>query len=114
MTRELLTWGTFFLPESYCRAGLNRVEPSGCPSPSLRETLFDLCKLASLSYRGQISPDGRGLRPLLEKLGPEMQRLAAERTSLVEVLRAQGLVYIRFATHTPELYRIATMGEWRS
>ena len=49
-----------------------------------------------------------------EKLDPEMQRLAAEHTSPVEVLRAQGLAYVRFATRTPELYRIATMGEWRS
>ena len=30
------------------------------------------------------------------------------------MLRAQGLAYIRFATQTPELYRIATMGEWKS
>ena len=49
-----------------------------------------------------------------EKLDPEMQRLAAEHTSPVEVLRAQGLAYVRFAIQTPELYRIATMGEWRS
>lgn len=48
-----------------------------------------------------------------EKLDLEMQRIAAERTSPVEILRAQGLAYVRFATHTPELYRIATMGEWR-
>lgn len=26
----------------------------------------------------------------------------------------QGLAYIRFATESPELYRIATMGEWRA
>jgi AcrR family transcriptional regulator len=49
-----------------------------------------------------------------EKLDLEMQRLATEHTSPVEVLRAQGLAYVRFATQTPELYRIATMGEWRS
>lgn len=49
-----------------------------------------------------------------EKLDPEMQRLAAEHTSPIEVLRAQGLAYVRFAVQTPELYRIATMGEWRS
>lgn len=49
-----------------------------------------------------------------EKLDPEMQRLAAEHTSPVEALRAQGLAYVRFAVATPELYRIATMGEWRS
>ena len=29
------------------------------------------------------------------------------------MLRAQGLAYVRFATQTPELYRIATMGEGR-
>jgi len=49
-----------------------------------------------------------------EKLDVEMQRVAAEHTDPVEVLRAQGLAYVRFATQTPELYRIATMGEWRS
>lgn len=49
-----------------------------------------------------------------EKLDPEMRRLANEHTSPVEVLRAQGLAYVRFAVETPALYRIATMGEWRS
>jgi AcrR family transcriptional regulator len=49
-----------------------------------------------------------------EKLHPEMRRLASESTSGVEALRAQGLAYVRFAVQTPELYRIATMGEWRS
>ncbi|BBX45958.1 TetR/AcrR family transcriptional regulator [Mycobacterium cookii] len=49
-----------------------------------------------------------------EKLDEEMQRVSAAQSSTVEVLRAQGLAYIRFATETPELYRIATMGEWRS
>ena len=29
------------------------------------------------------------------------------------MLRAQGLAYVRFAMQTPELYRIATMGEGR-
>lgn len=50
----------------------------------------------------------------LENLGHEMRRVAGEHSSPVEVLRAQGLAYVRFATGTPELYRIATMGEWRS
>jgi AcrR family transcriptional regulator len=49
-----------------------------------------------------------------ERLDVEMQRVAAERTSPVEVLRAQGLAYVRFAVDNPELYRLATMGEWRS
>jgi AcrR family transcriptional regulator len=49
-----------------------------------------------------------------EKLNEEMQRVSAGQPSTVEVLRAQGLAYVRFATATPELYRIATMGEWRS
>ena len=48
-----------------------------------------------------------------EKLDEEMQRVAADQPSTVEVLRAQGLAYVRFATQTPELYRIATMGEGR-
>jgi AcrR family transcriptional regulator len=48
------------------------------------------------------------------KLDQEMQRATVGQPSSVEVLRAQGLAYVRFATQTPELYRIATMGEWRS
>jgi AcrR family transcriptional regulator len=48
------------------------------------------------------------------KLDQEMQRVAIGQPSNVEVLQAQGLAYVRFATQTPELYRIATMGEWRS
>lgn len=47
-------------------------------------------------------------------LDAQLRRLADEPTSAVETLRAQGLAYVRFATQTPELYRIATMGEWRS
>ena len=49
-----------------------------------------------------------------EKLDREMLRVTGESSSPAEALRAQGLAYIRFATQTPELYRIATMGEWRS
>src|ERR1700691_3824951 len=49
-----------------------------------------------------------------EKLDEEMQRVSAGQPCTVEVLRAQGLAYVRFATETPELYRIATMGAWRS
>lgn len=49
----------------------------------------------------------------IEKLDQEMQRVAGEHSSPVEVLRAQGLAYVRFAIETPQLYRIATMGEWR-
>ncbi len=48
-----------------------------------------------------------------EKLDDEMQRAAVDQPSAVDVLRAQGLAYVRFATKTPELYRIATMGEGR-
>ncbi len=48
-----------------------------------------------------------------EKLDEEMQRVSAGQPSTVEVLRAQGLAYVRFAMQTPELYRIATMGEGR-
>ncbi|WIM89964.1 TetR/AcrR family transcriptional regulator [Candidatus Mycobacterium wuenschmannii] len=49
-----------------------------------------------------------------EKLDDEMQRVASVQPSTVEVLRAQGLAYVRFAVENPELYRIATMGEWKS
>ncbi|MGX9787355.1 TetR/AcrR family transcriptional regulator [Mycobacterium sp. MMS18-G62] len=48
-----------------------------------------------------------------EKLDEEMQRASADQPSAIEVLRAQGLAYVRFALKTPELYRIATMGEGR-
>lgn len=50
-----------------------------------------------------------------EKLDEEMQEVAGQAgdvgTSAVDVLRAQGLAYVRFALKTPELYRIATMGQ---
>jgi AcrR family transcriptional regulator len=48
-----------------------------------------------------------------EKLDEEMQGAAADQSSMIEVLRAQGLAYVQFATKTPELYRLATMGESR-
>jgi AcrR family transcriptional regulator len=48
-----------------------------------------------------------------EKLDQEMQRVAADQPSTIDVLRAQGLAYVRFALQTPEMYRIATMGEGR-
>ncbi len=49
-----------------------------------------------------------------EKLDDEMQAVAAVAgTSPIDVLRAQGLAYVRFALKTPELYRIATMGQGR-
>lgn len=48
-----------------------------------------------------------------EKLYEEMLRASTGRLSTVEVLRAQGLAYVRFALQTPELYRIAAMGEGR-
>src|SRR6202034_2594034 len=46
-----------------------------------------------------------------EKLDEQMQHLAADQPSTVDVLRAQGLAYVRFAMNTPELYRIAMMSE---
>jgi AcrR family transcriptional regulator len=48
-----------------------------------------------------------------EKLDEEMQRVAVDQPSTIDVLRAQGLAYVRFAMKTPELYRIAMMGESR-
>jgi len=48
-----------------------------------------------------------------EKLDEEMQRVAADQPSMIDVLRAQGLAYVRFALKTPELYRIAMMGDSR-
>jgi AcrR family transcriptional regulator len=48
-----------------------------------------------------------------EKLDEEMQAAAAGQPTAIDALRAQGLAYVRFAVKTPELYRIATMGEGR-
>jgi AcrR family transcriptional regulator len=48
-----------------------------------------------------------------EQLDEVMQRVAADQPSTIDRLRAQGLAYVRFAMKTPELYRIATMGEGR-
>ncbi|MDT5346943.1 MAG: hypothetical protein QOH91_230 [Mycobacterium sp.] len=50
----------------------------------------------------------------LTRLDEEMERVATGQRSTVDVLRAQGLAYVQFAMQTPELYRLATMGEWRS
>ncbi|MCV7224481.1 TetR/AcrR family transcriptional regulator [Mycolicibacterium komossense] len=44
-----------------------------------------------------------------EKLDEAMQDAAIDQPTTLDVLRAQGLAYVRFATATPELYRIATM-----
>jgi AcrR family transcriptional regulator len=48
-----------------------------------------------------------------ERLDEVMQQVADRQPSTIERLRAQGLAYVRFAMQTPELYRIATMGEGR-
>jgi AcrR family transcriptional regulator len=48
-----------------------------------------------------------------EKLDAEMQRAAVGQTTALDVLRAIGQAYVRFALQTPELYRIATMSEGR-
>lgn len=48
-----------------------------------------------------------------ERLEEVMQKVAADQPSTIDRLRAQGLAYVRFAMQTPELYRIATMGEGR-
>jgi AcrR family transcriptional regulator len=48
-----------------------------------------------------------------EKLDEEMERATVGRDTTLDVLRAQGLAYVRFALQTPALYRIATMGEGR-
>ncbi|MBU9766331.1 TetR/AcrR family transcriptional regulator [Mycobacterium sp. TNTM28] len=49
-----------------------------------------------------------------EKLDEEMQRAGRQHgAQTIEVLRAQGHAYVNFARRTPELYRLATMGEGR-
>ncbi|CAN3130309.1 TetR/AcrR family transcriptional regulator [Mycobacterium sp. smrl_JER01] len=45
-----------------------------------------------------------------EKLDEEMQAVASAYTSAIDVLRAQGMAYLRFALKTPVLYRIAMLG----
>jgi AcrR family transcriptional regulator len=50
----------------------------------------------------------------LARLDKEMERAAVGHTATVDVLRARGMAYVRFALQTPELYRLAMMGEWRS
>jgi AcrR family transcriptional regulator len=48
-----------------------------------------------------------------EALDTVMQQVVDDQPSNIDRLRAQGLAYVRFAMQTPELYRIATMGEGR-
>lgn len=52
-----------------------------------------------------------------EKLDDEMQQVTSQsghdQPATIEVLRALGLAYVRFAVTTPELYRIALTGEGR-
>jgi AcrR family transcriptional regulator len=50
----------------------------------------------------------------LARLDQAMEQVAIGQPTTVDVLRAQGLAYVKFALQTPELYRLATMGEWRS
>jgi AcrR family transcriptional regulator len=50
----------------------------------------------------------------MARLDQEMEQVAVGQPSAVDLLRARGLAYVRFAVQTPELYRLATMGEWRS
>jgi len=47
------------------------------------------------------------------ELDEQMQRAAIGHRHPVDVLHAQGVTYVRFALQTPQLYRIATMGEAR-
>jgi AcrR family transcriptional regulator len=48
-----------------------------------------------------------------ERLDEVMQQVVRDYPSTVDRLWAQGMAYVRFALQTPELYRIATMGESR-
>jgi AcrR family transcriptional regulator len=48
-----------------------------------------------------------------EQLDEVMQQVAKDQPSNIDRLHAQGVAYVRFALQTPELYRIATMGEGR-
>ena len=46
-----------------------------------------------------------------ENLDAEMQRAAVGQSTTLDVLRAQGQAYVRFALANPGVYRIATMDE---
>lgn len=48
-----------------------------------------------------------------ENLDEVMRKAAEDQPTTVDRLWAQGMAYVRFALHTPELYRIAFMGEPR-
>jgi AcrR family transcriptional regulator len=48
-----------------------------------------------------------------EQLDEVMQKVADEQPTTIDRLWAQGMAYVRFACKTPELYRIAFMGEPR-
>ncbi len=48
------------------------------------------------------------------RLDEAMALATVGQSSTLEVLRAQGMAYVRFALQNPQLYRLATMGEWRS
>ena len=48
-----------------------------------------------------------------ERLDEVMQEPARAYSATIDRLWAQGMAYVRFALQTPELYRIATMGESR-
>ena len=50
----------------------------------------------------------------LGRLDQAMEQAAVGQPSTIDVLRAQGMAYVRFALQTPELYRLATMSEWRA
>ncbi|BBY31356.1 TetR/AcrR family transcriptional regulator [Mycolicibacterium sediminis] len=46
-----------------------------------------------------------------ERLDRVMQQVVVDQPTTLDRLRAQGMAYVRFALETPELYRIALMGE---
>lgn len=48
-----------------------------------------------------------------ERLDVVMHQVVKDQPSNIDRLRTQGVAYVRFALQTPELYRIATMGEGR-
>ncbi|MCW2589376.1 MAG: TetR family transcriptional regulator [Mycobacterium sp.] len=48
-----------------------------------------------------------------ERLDEVMQAVVEDQPTTIDRLWAQGMAYVRFGLQTPELYRIATMGESR-
>ena len=87
------------------RARQGGVHPVGRAAGG-RDSAVDLPAL-----RRQGRAAGCGVRAVLRAARRRDAAGGGRPAATIDVLRAQGLAYVRFATRTPELYRIATMSE---